>query len=630
MLKKLLLFLLAAIPASGWCAVGDHFYSAAKYTDAQGAEKTVDIYFVVMKEDENGKEVYITAPSNDDPFKSNVNGDVLYIPSTAINTVGGVSTEYTVTGIKDPAGQEAGTFRYGSDCSFNKVVIPKTLIHFVGDNTLNVKTKAFELESGNPVLSVDGNGFLYNHDGTKLLRVPSNTDITTLSVNEPVTSIGDFACAGCKNLTTVNLNQQVNSIGKCAFGNCGSLTNLTLPEGLPSISEYAFYFCTSLKEVKLPSTVTVIGDEAFRNCSKLQSINFPEGLTSIGAEAFRSCAFSEIHFPKNLLYIGGFAFYGNEQLTHLDIPEGCTLGHYSFSYCTGLKTVILRHGVKFESRENNRSFSNCTNLSRVISLSTTAPAIVKDYTFEKCPADLQCFVPLGAELDYKDKSWPTDIRPMVNISKTTGKTFAYENNIDLNGTLVLDADFNDLTDNDLKAYEATLVTDPGSRKMKVEGKLVSGIVPAQTGLILYGSQNRLYVLKPTSSDATADVSANKLVGVLGDTDMSSKTGNRYFIYSGGMFYVSSGGYFSTTAGSSSVESFPGNYDYASKYAYKCYLDCGGPVDAKALTFTFDNTPTGITTLHSTKDESYYNLMGVKVEHPQKGVYIHEGKKIIVK
>ena len=31
-----------------------------------------------------------------------------------------------------------------------------------------------------------------------------------------------------------------------------------------------------------------------------------------------------------------------------------------------------------------------------------------------------------------------------------------------------------------------------------------------------------------------------------------------------------------------------------------------------------------------KDESYYNLMGVKVEHPQKGVYIHEGKKIIVK
>lgn len=460
--------------------------------------------------------------------------------------------------------------------------------------------------------------------------MPSNTDITTLSVNEPVTSIGDFACAGCKKLTTVNLNQQVNSIGKCAFGNCGSLTNLTLPEGLPSISEYAFYFCTSLKEVKLPSTVTVIGDEAFRNCSKLQSINFPEGLTSIGAEAFRSCAFSEIHFPKNLLYIGGFAFYGNEQLTHLDIPEGCTLGHYSFSYCTGLKTVILRHGVKFDSREDNRSFRYCSNLSRVISLSTTAPAIVKDYTFEKCPADLQCFVPLGAELDYKDKSWPTDIRPMVNISKTTGKTFAYENNIDLNGTLVLDADFNDLTDNDLKAYEATLVTDPGSRKMKVEGKLVSGIVPAQTGLILYGSQNRLYVLKPTSSDATADVSANKLVGVLGDTDMSSKTGNRYFIYSGGMFYVSSGGYFSTTAGSSSVESFPGNYDYASKYAYKCYLDCGGPVDAKALTFTFDNTPTGITTLHSTKDESYYNLMGVKVEHPQKGVYIHEGKKIIVK
>lgn len=626
MLKKLLLFLLASMPASGWCAVGDHFYSDATYTDAQGNKKTVDMYFVVKNE----KEVYITAPSNDDPFKNDVSGDVLYVPSVATNTTGGVSTEYTVTGIEDPNSGPAGTFQYGNNCSFNKVFLPKTLVHFVGKNTLNVKTKVFEVEAGNPVLTTDSNGFLYNSDGTQLLRVPRNTAITTLSVNAPVTSIGDFACSSCSHLTTVNMGEQVKSLGMDAFYGCGQLASINIPEGLTSLPNEIFIDCSSLKEVTLPSTIKVIGNEAFRNCSGLQSINFPEGLTSIGSEAFRNCAFREVDFPKSLLYIDGFAFYGNKQLTHLDIPAKCTLDHYAFSDCNGLKTVILRPNVHFSLRESNRSFRNCTSLRRVISLSTTAPTIAKGSTFENCPADLQCLVPLGAELDYKAKYWPNDIRPMVNISKTTGKTFAFESNIDLDGTQVLDENFNTLTDNDLKTYEATTVTEQGTKKMKVVGKLVSGIVPAQTGLILYGSQDRLYVLKPTTTTATADVSANKFVGVLGDVSMSSKTGNRYFIYSGGMFYVSNGGSFSTSTGASTVSSFPGNYSYASGYAYKCYLDCGEPVDAKALTFTLDNTTTGITDLHTVKDENYYNLMGMKVGHPQKGVYIHKGKKIIIK
>jgi dextranase len=30
------------------------------------------------------------------------------------------------------------------------------------------------------------------------------------------------------------------------------------------------------------------------------------------------------------------------------------------------------------------------------------------------------------------------------------------------------------------------------------------------------------------------------------------------------------------------------------------------------------------------DNNYYTLYGVKVEHPTKGIYIHRGKKIIIK
>ncbi len=45
-------------------------------------------------------------------------------------------------------------------------------------------------------------------------------------------------------------------------------------------------------------------------------------------------------------------------------------------------------------------------------------------------------------------------------------------------------------------------------------------------------------------------------------------------------------------------------------------------------------PTGIVEVESkhgaADSEDYYNLLGVKVNNPQKGVYIHKGKKILIK
>ena len=47
----------------------------------------------------------------------------------------------------------------------------------------------------------------------------------------------------------------------------------------------------------------------------------------------------------------------------------------------------------------------------------------------------------------------------------------------------------------------------------------------------------------------------------------------------------------------------------------------------------DNTATaidGITNNPAVKDEAYYNLQGVKVQRPQHGVFIHNGKKVVLK
>lgn len=72
-------------------------------------------------------------------------------------------------------------------------------------------------------------------------------------------------------------------------------------------------------------------------------------------------------------------------------------------------------------------------------------------------------------------------------------------------------------------------------------------------------------------------------------------------------------------------------------AHKAYLettiDIRPETGSIELVFT-DDTSTGIneieTEVQESGDNSYYNLQGMRVEHPTKGIYIHKGKKIIIR
>lgn len=73
------------------------------------------------------------------------------------------------------------------------------------------------------------------------------------------------------------------------------------------------------------------------------------------------------------------------------------------------------------------------------------------------------------------------------------------------------------------------------------------------------------------------------------------------------------------------------------HAHKAYLETPTDITPKTgsikLVFT-DDTSTGIneieTEVQESGDNSYYNLQGMRVEHPTKGIYIHKGKKIIIR
>lgn len=71
-------------------------------------------------------------------------------------------------------------------------------------------------------------------------------------------------------------------------------------------------------------------------------------------------------------------------------------------------------------------------------------------------------------------------------------------------------------------------------------------------------------------------------------------------------------------------------------AGKGYLKISGDAGAKATFIGFEETEaaetTGISdyTVPSTEDDNFYNLQGVRVVRPQKGIYIKNGKKMIIK
>lgn len=119
-----------------------------------------------------------------------------------------------------------------------------------------------------------------------------NSSITSVVVEDGVTSIADYSFDGCKNLTQV-----------------------TLPDNLRSIGTYAFRSCTALKAIDIPSSVTYLGSGVFQ-ASGLESIEIPEGVKLIKDYSFLNCsALNSVTIPSSVTDIGGQAFYGCGALT---------------------------------------------------------------------------------------------------------------------------------------------------------------------------------------------------------------------------------------------------------------------------------------------------------------------------
>lgn len=190
------------------------------------------------------------------------------------------------------------------------------------------------------------------------------TSLTSVTIPDSVTTIGDGAFYQCHALKVTSIPDNVTSIGEKAFYACFSLTSLTLPEKLLRIRNGAFYACTSLRSITIPSRVASIGDDAFFQCTALMAVVINNGVTNIGNSAFKGCyKLSSINIPVSVTNIGRSAFDGCSALSSITIGNGVTtIGSYAFSECSSLTSVTMGNSV---TNIGQFAFYKCTKLTDV-------------------------------------------------------------------------------------------------------------------------------------------------------------------------------------------------------------------------------------------------------------------------
>ena len=210
------------------------------------------------------------------------------------------------------------------------------------------------------------------------------TGLTNIEIPNSVTSIESSAFSGCTGLTSIEIPNSVTSIGSDAFNGCTGLTSIVIPNSITSIGDYAFYGCSGLTNIEIPNSVTSIGNQAFENCTGLKTvINFSNLTFSKGSEGSGYIAYyaTKVINAPNAVIDGDFiwcnlngantlACYLGE-VAELTLPvdyngENYVIGNDAFNGCTGLASVVIPSSVTSIGED---AFTGCTGLKTVYNFS---------------------------------------------------------------------------------------------------------------------------------------------------------------------------------------------------------------------------------------------------------------------
>ena len=353
--------------------------------------------------------------------------------------------------------------------------------------------------------------------------------------------------------------------------------------------------------------VALIGDYAFQNASS---------------------KIKEVVRKNNIEYIGAKAF-----MTQIDNNSSTIENVFFISKTPSKKMLSTTRFELDETNDNYKEFANTTNIYVKKSVAEkykkewkkqrwdTATGMMKD-----SPDDYQFY----KQIDYKIKGTPALTNKFYS---TFSREFAVDfGDVDNNNKRL----FWDAAKNCPKVIAFTSGEKIGNSVIRMKSINLGGdiakdglYVPANTGVVLKaidGSLPNDFYYRIGEEDIWNYTGDNIVKPVTIDAKDITDTENgntNFYISNGKAFHVSQAQQFK-------VE------NKLTVGVHKAYININVPAGAKLSLVFDDGETTGIESIDaaentaSVNNDAYYNLNGQRVLNPTKGVYIHKGKKIIVK
>lgn len=462
------------------------------------------------------------------------------------------------------------------------------------------------------------------------------TGITSLVIGEGITNVPDWAFAMQMNLTTVTLPSTLTSIGASSLEEC-AFTTISLPTGLETIGDYAF-MSSKLTAISIPNSVTAIGTYAFAysediaeaslptnatystieegvfdGCTALTSITIPNNITEIGDMALEMTGLTSVIIPSTVTTIGEMALEGCDALTEVVISSGVTtIGATAFDGCTALTTITIPSTV---TTIGSGAFNGCTEVTDVYcyadpnNLTWTMDEWFSDFKDEQATkfhvvdasawphtTTDDAFYYLYQRVDFEEDLADIKVTPVGGEHWTTFYDANTNYEVDENTAIMIIWKVAD-------GKISTAYTNQGT-----EG---DNIIPAGHAVILRSTSVPVLTATETGSTNAAYDEDNLLLGSDGTV---ASDGEHFYALANGEAGL---GFYKVANGTVIPEG-------------KAYLYTGG-AGSNFYSIDPDDNTTAIKNMKIGKDSNvYYDLSGRRVLYPKKGLYIMNGKKVIIK
>ena len=522
------------------------------------------------------------------------------------------------------------------------------------------------------------NGYLLTHDKKTLVLFPpgkANNKFTLLPPS--IEKIGDYSFYNCEKLTNVAIPNKVKEIGIRAFGLCKKLKTITFlcdemidPAKINQAkNEMSFDDGSQTNGESMFDNITINVREALH--SQYDNTDFYKKFKGGIKASFKVKTEEFIPMSDNIVNM-----LSTERQDHTFVlPTSIEhdgkhydvklIGDYAFEGASdNIKEVVVRNNVEYigakafiTGKDKNNPQSTIQNVFFIESnptekmLSTTRFEL--DETgdnYNEFAKATKVYVKKTALPIYQDK-WNKKVYDL-NLHGETVSPFNFINQIDYKipgvtiskkyGTFAreFDVDFSvyktDKGSCDVGAFVSKNSDvkegkgDYGISKYHVKMKSVDenggasgkyGYVPKYTGVLLKvldkeATPQDFYYAIGELDNTSYNITDNIMKGItVNSASVSASATDPIYVMQGGIFKKVT----------STIEVFP---------IHKAYAKIDGVPAGANLSFDFsdDDETTGITTTEAenTTDDVYYNLNGQRVTNPQNGVFIHRGRKVIIK